>query len=59
MALPGNVNTMKATLNLLRALCRDNQAVQEQLFAHLDTFLSMRVAIPEMANCVSMVRAGR
>ena len=47
----------KASLVLLRTLCRGNTFVQEELFDRLDDLLRIETAVPEVANCVAMVRA--
>ena len=51
------IKVIRASLVLLRTICRGNDEVQTELFDHLSDFLEMQVAIPEMANLLTMVRA--
>jgi hypothetical protein len=44
---------------LLRTICRGNAPVQLILFEHLDSLLELQVAIPDMANLVTMVSTPR
>ena len=54
---PATIKVIRASLVLLRTICRGNEEVQTELFEHIGDFLEMQVAIPEMANLLTMVRA--